>query len=500
MKHFRILALFLALVTLLSVFAACEKKPDETTAQTTEEKREEHTSDPNKVLDVEKKNYDADFFLTNCDDVNPMRYYWADPKKTETDPMYEAVYSRQQKLQDHLGVTITVSDAGGFMEYANDFKTAVKTSSDSVHTLLTHVSSGVPSLVSEGYLQDFGNMPGIDLYADHWNSNFMDSLAITTDNGDAYYLGFSNFNILYTHVVAFNKKMMEDKAAGALTKSVYQMVTDYEWTVDAMLTLAQLVSEDPSNDGKTTDDTFGLTGQQWVPWIGLMHASGINYVERDAESGEYRIAMMNENYKERTNTLVTKLKDFSNSKYGFFVFKTSQPVDVQLTSGRTLMQLASTNNLVSFLDSDITFGVLPYPAFDTNQKYYRSLQWGGYLTIPATLSAQIRTMVGESLEVLSFYSDDVMYTFYEKMLGKQAADVPDDTKMLDIIWDSVCTDFGQTYTDICSGTLYIFPEVTWPGDGGSELSSTVSGSMEKSGNKAIRRFMNQVEDAIESQK
>ena len=504
MKHFRILALILALVTLLSVFAACEKKPAETTAEqtTAAESKEETTADPEKVLDVEKKNYDADYFLSNCDDVNPMRYYWADPKKTETDPMYEAVYSRQQKLQDHLGVTITVSDAGGFMEYASLFKTAVKTNSDSVHTLLTHVSSGVPSLVSEGYLQDFGQLPGIDLYADHWNSDFMDSLAISTDNGDYYYLGFSNFNILYTFVVAFNKQMMEDKAASVLPKSVYQMVTDYEWTVDQMLSLAQLVSEDPSNDGKTTDDTFGLTGQQWVPWIGLMHASGINYVERDAESGEYRIAMMNDAYKERTNTLVSKLKEFSNSKYGFFEFPKGGTIvgcQVPLTSGRTLMQLASTNDLVYFLDSDITFGVLPYPTFDTNQKYYRSLQWGGYLTIPSSISSQARTMVGESLEVLSFYSDDVMFTFYEKMLGKQAADVPDDTKMLDIIWDSVCTDFGQTYSDICGGTLYIFPSVTWPGDGGKELSSTVSGSMEKSGNKAIRKYINAIEKSIANQ-
>ena len=319
---------------------------------------EEETFDENVLETGDIGNYQSDFFLSNCDDVNPMRYYWADPSRPELDQVYEAVYARQQKLQDHLGVTITVSDAGGFMEYVSNFKTAVKTNSDSVHTLLTHVSTGVPSLVSEGYLQDIGSMPGIDLNQDYWNREFMDELSFEGASKTYYFLGFSDFNILYTHVIAFNKQMMSQATNGVYDKSVYQMVIDYEWTLDRMLDIAQLVSIDPTGDGKTTDDTYGLTGQQWVPWIGLMHASGINYVEKDPSSGDYKIAMMNEMNREKTSMIVAKLKEFSASKYGYFVFKTSAPVDVQLTSGRALMQLASTYNLVGFLDSDITFGVL----------------------------------------------------------------------------------------------------------------------------------------------
>ena len=78
------------------------------------------------------------------------------------------------------------------------------------------------------------------------------------------------------------------------------------------------------------------------------------------------------------------------------------------------------------------------------------------------------------------------------MLGKQIADAPEDSEMLEIVWDSVCTDFGQTFSDICGGTLYIFPYVTWPGDEGKELASTVTGSMEKSSNKSIRKFITNV--------
>ena len=64
-------------------------------------------------------------------------------------------------------------------------------------------------------------------------------------------------------------------------------------------------------------------------------------------------------------------------------------------------------------------------------------------------------MVGDTLEMLSFYSENVNAAFYEKLLGKQVSDMSDDARMLKIVWDGVGTDFGQTYywaflkTDIC---------------------------------------------------
>ncbi len=459
---------------------------------------EEDTYDEN-VLG-EPKNYDDEFYLSILPDVNPMNYYWADPEKTNSSMMYEALYARQQKVYEQLGVEIYASSAGNHMTYLEPFKNAVKTMDGSRDTLISHVHTGVPHLVSEMYLRDFGQMPGIDLNADYWNLDFMDSLSIPTSSGDYYFLGFSDFNILYTHVVAFNKTMMEQKTSGILEKSVYQLVDDYEWTLDQMLSLAQLVSEDPSNDGKTTDDTYGLTGQQWVPWIGLLHASNINYVEIN-ETGKYGVSLMNETYKEKSSNLVTKLRDFSASQYGYFTFPTpgtsGVPAPIKLTTGRALMQLTSTHELVAFLDSDITFGVLPYPMYDRDQKDvgYRSLQWGGYLCIPAYL--RNKDMVGDTLEALAYYSEDVHTAFYDRLLGRQISDMPDDARMLEIVWDSVCTDFGQTYSEICEGILYVLPRVTWTGEGGQELASTVTGKMENSVNKSINKFMKIVEKNLD---
>ncbi len=58
------------------------------------------------------------------------------------------------------------------------------------------------------------------------------------------------------------------------------------------------------------------------------------------------------------------------------------------------------------------------------------------------------TMIGETLEMLSYYSEEVNIAFYEKMLGKQVAEAPQDRKMLDIVWDSVCSELALTYYSI----------------------------------------------------
>ena len=479
-KHFKPIALVLALLMILACFASCVQLEDEALEGPGGGDQAEKVPES-----VEKKDYGSQFFLSVLTDVNPLKYYWVE--KSEGDAMSEAIYARQEKVYNYLGVEIVATSAGRHNTYVDPFRDAVLKRDGSVDCLISHVQTGVAGFVKDMYLRDFNELPGVDLNQDYWNADFMDMLAID----GSYYLGFSNFNILYTYVIAFNKDML-DQYAGSMEKSLYQMVEDYEWTLDEMLSLAQLVSIDKTGNGKTDDDVYGLTGQQWVPWTNFFHASNINLVEMN-ESGKYEIAFMNSVNAEKTNILVKKLKDFVNSEYSYLDFKSTSDPSVPITSGRTLMQLASTYWLEGYLKYDVDFGVVPYPMFDTNQKNvgYRSLQWGGYLCVPSYVDNE--TKVGETLEVLSFYSDDVMITFYEKMLGKQVADVPEDAKMLDeYIWETVTSDFGQTYGDAADKVLYFLPYVTRDtADGGQEMASYYK-SFANNTNKSIEKFVREV--------
>ena len=473
-KSLRLLTLILAMAMLLSLLAACDKannttdEEDNTNAETVDEF----------FPDVSKKNYDTDFFITNQTDCNPMKYYWVE--ESSGDAMSEALYLRQEQVRKHLGVTITATLASGHTTYHTDFQTAVKNKDDSVQLLISHVHSGIESLISGGYLADFNEFDAINLDADYWNSEFMEGVAID----DLMFLGNSNFNILYTYVIAFNKTML-DQQEDALDEPIYDLVTDYRWTLDQMISLAELVSIDKTADGKTDDDTFGLTGIQWVPFVGFLNASNIQLVDV-AEDGNYKIAFYNELNKAKTTDLIVKLSNLAKADYAWFRYRIEDTPEIPLYTGRALMELRATNSLPTLCDYDVEFGVLPYPMYDEAQASvgYRHLQWGGYLCIPSYTANP--DMVGETLEMISYYSTNVNITYYQKLLGKQVADVPEDREMLDMIWDSVVSDFGQTYTTTAGNVLYMVPELTHMAD--PNIASYVGGK-ESSANKTIRKFL-----------
>ena len=479
-KRWRLLSLLLSICLVLSsmaILASCDGKEETTSVasggdETTEAKEEVHP-------EIGKKNYDDEFYLHILPDVNPVGYYWVEESKN--DIMSDAVYSRQEKVRQHIGVEIVGTATGNFSEYIEPFKTAVKNKDGSVDTLISHVHTGIDGLVGENYLTDFNDVPGVELSADYWNQEFMEDISLN----DHMYLGFNNFNILYTYVVAFNKGML-DKYDDSFEESVYDMVNNYHWTLDKMISIASLVYIDKSNDGKTADDTFGISAYHWVPFCGFLHSSNINLVEVDSQ-GYYKVSVYNDVNREKTVALIDKIKALTLTDYAWF--KGSSET-ISLGSNRVLFNLTATISLTSLLDSDVEFGVLPYPMWDESQKDvgYRSLQWGGYLCIPSyTRDIQ---MIGETIELLAFYSDDVADAYYQKLLGKQVADSPQDKQMLELIWDSVCSDFGQTYYSVVVDTslLYMVPILTKE-DTTQNIASFMA-KVDKMADKKFKQFIN----------
>ena len=126
----------------------------------------------------------------------------------------------------------------------------------------------------------------------------MDALSVA----DHYFLGFSDFNILYTYVITFNKEMLNTLNLvnqGYTEENLYKYVNEGKWTIDKFIELTKLGVHYNAAGQKI----YGVSGQQWVPWIGFMQASDINLVEQN-ERGQYEISFMNEENQERTSNLV----------------------------------------------------------------------------------------------------------------------------------------------------------------------------------------------------
>ncbi len=494
-----LLALTLILTMTLPLFAACGEKEqgtetdtkaeqttmEEVTPESTGESLTEEETVPFPY--IEEKDYGKDFVMwfSIAKDGDSIDYYWVEENKVGGNAMSEAVYARQEQVRAYLGVEIYAkSEVGDSQVLLEPFRTAVKNKDNSVQMFRTSVFGGLPSLVSEGYFTAYEDMPEIDMYAPYWSTSVMEELAIEGKT----YLGQSRFNILQTYVVAYNKDMMA-KYADVMEGTVYDMVDSYEWTLDKMISLAKLVYIDNTGDGKTKDDSFGLSANTNKSSIGFLHASDINVVEQN-EQGKYELTLYNGLNAERTVSIIERLQELQASDYAWMKDAwADEGANIYLHTGRVLMSWEATTDLDKLTSYELSFGVLPYPMYDEAQKDvgYRHLQWGGYIAIPAYL--EDRQMVGETVEMLSYYSTAVNEVYYEKMLGKQVADMPEDARMLDLVWNTVCSDFCQTYCELGSTSgkqlLYI---VSGTLNGNAESVATIVARYENSFMKALEKF------------
>ena len=484
-KSTRILLLILATLMALSCFVACgTTKPEEET----QAKQDATGSITETVVETEAELIHPTIQKTDYADTCFMHVFerpgllWVEESKG--DVFTEALFDRQQKLYEYLGVELIAIQTRPLKEYDDDFTTAVKNRDGSVDVLVCSAYGSISDFIIDGYLRDYNDFSQIDLSADYWKTDYMEDVML----GDSIYLGYSNFNIFNTHVVTYNKTMLE-KYSDSLDESLYDSVRNYRWTLDKMISLANLVYIDKTSDGKTEDDTFGITGHQWIPFIGFLHACDIPLVEQD-DSGAYKVSVYNSTYQDKTTTLVDKLYNLAKSDSAWFRYRIEDTPMIPLTSGRALMTVYSTNGLVGYLDYELDFGVLPYPMFDENQKDvgYRSFNYDGYITFPSYMRNE--DMSVETIEILSFFSDPVQIAYYEKQIGKQASDTPDDREMFQIVWDGICTDFGLAFSYISPAldtNLYMLPDLTHANTE-KKIASHVK-SYEATANKAIDKWM-----------
>lgn len=103
-------------------------------------------------------------------------------------------------------------------------------------------------------------------------------------------------------------------------------------------------------------------------------------------------------------------------------------------------------------------------------------------------------LVGETLEMLAYYSENVKITYYEKVLGKRIADMPDDADMLNLVWNGISTDVGQTFYNLGgdeTGVCYTIPQLMHP-NSKNNLASYLT-SKERPINNGFKDFLSNID-------
>ena len=434
MKMKKSLSLLLVLCMLASAvlgMASC--------GEVVENPSNENTDPPasgQEVVSEADTSYDPDIPVTNYDcEFNVViggtfdsKYYFLE--QGEGDVMSDAVYERQVKINDHLGVEFFHQNGGGWIEYAATIQRGVMSGSDDYQMVMTHVYQGVTTLITDNSLYDMSELPDVNLEAPWWHADLMEEIKI----GDRYLLGYNDFCLSQVNVIAFNKKLREDFRL----ENPYDLVRNKQWTLEKFISLASQVSINEGDPSWGTEDTYGLTGWGWVPLIDFVTSSNLKIVNRDGD-GNFYVAY--EDNSEKMLALIDTITSMYNadwSKLWPSVFDASETVN--MVTGHTLFNFVNSLALIPMKGEGVDFGILPYPMYDLKQENYRTLNWNGLMGVPASIKNP--EMVGSVLELLNYYSEPVKDAFYENLLGSKVAQSPDDVDMLDIIWETVVTDVG----------------------------------------------------------
>ena len=445
----RLLCLALAMLMLCACFVSCgedETVGDDTVQETVVEAPVEGLPAPSSV------NIAGEFNI-----LVSGNYAWNDfaTVEGERDTVQEAIYRRNELLKQDYGVEVITDDVikfgstngsgTGYQKLYNEY-----VAGESTYDAASVGTYDVASLAYTGLLWDLNSVPYIDLTKDYWDQQANEDLAVL---GKMYYtngdIGVVNNKV--THAILFNKNMVDDYGMA----DPYELVRNNNWTLETFSGLVKQVGEDKNLDGVYNEnDMYGLL--TWNDPMVAVLASSDAKIAGVNDAGEIELTL----YNERTVTLYDKFTDLVfdsqhvyNYQYDSVTGKaTSSSVwntnrDNIFNESRAVFYLNTVATIERHRDSDVEFGVLPYPKLDATQEEYGhsvSAYHSQFICIP--LMAKNVTKSGIVLEYLAAKGQEIVRpAYYDITLNGKSVRDEESSEMLDIIFASRVYDIGAYY-------------------------------------------------------
>ena len=454
---------------LASVILACaaltscsEKAADETTADTTptaanaetaaDTETETETEEPDRFAGV---NYGGKKFtvytsVDTNDSTNGDAFIRGTGEYTG-EAINDAVYDRNNKVMDLLGITLDFVEANyDYNAAANQIKVQIQAGDPAWNTVVNDIRA-LASLSSGGFIANIYNNDILDMEKNYWYADSMRDLMFLDGGmyllvGDYFTDALSSCHTLYANEEILNNVYGDENY-------VNKMVFDGTWTIDKMTKIIGENYTDTDGDGKKSNgDTYGYSCVgMWGPAIPMLVGQDISFVNKTADSVEF--AFNNEHS-------ITALDNLHSLFYSDGTISSIGDI----TSLRTFftnkqclfMGYNRLGDLSRFREVEFPIGVLPYPKFDENQEnYITTLHDTSEIgAIPSTVVGDELNFVLTCLEVLGREtSKSVMPAFYEDGLKVKYADGQDDAKMVDLIHDSISSPFAVAYDNTLGNFL-----------------------------------------------
>ncbi len=451
-KWSRLLTLALALIMVLSCFAlvGCQsdtpKDPEDPVDPVDPvdpedpEDPEDPDTDGDYLLSIPKQNYRKTFtFLTDVGDAQVHELYFASEDDAIGNTVDTAIYYRNERVAEHLGVTFESITAPGRWadrgSYINRIAQSFASGDQDFQLAQLYMAFASDGAI-QGYYYDVNAIDAIDIdspwYVQSWLENSLindHSYMILSD------LSYSMWKGMYA--LCFNKQLADEIG---ISKEIYALAEDGDLTLDYILAKAELVGEEDGNDVWDQNDTYGLyvtthTARAMLTFFDIP-VTVLN------DDDEYEICL----YNERTETIYGNL--FSAIHDNDFVYIPETATDgavgrAMFMEDRVLFLPVTLGYTQELRDMTGSFGILPFPKYDADQQEYNSHAQDNFnvFMIPSqTTDPEFCGTVVDALSAESKYS--VIPAFYETVLKGRTTKDEESLVMLDIIRDNLAFDFA----------------------------------------------------------
>lgn len=455
----RKLSLILAVLMLGMTFCACSNDTSKE-GQTTTASAGNDTNAPveGDTTGAEEENTDplpADLrfdgetvrFLTRDHD-------WSDDEISVDDingeVVNDAVYKRNQTVEDRLGITITNFKTGGTDQYAisNLIKTLVLAGTDEYDIFNNSVYSTI-MYTGDNLFLNLYDFEYLNLENPWWSQGFNSEASI----GNAQYFCTGDLSLSLkrmTFVTFFNQKVFDNYDVG----NIYDVVREGKWTLEYQGTLAAGMYQDLNgNQEADIDDAFGFMTNGDQIGVDAYWSSCELPILKKTSDNTYEYAVDTE----RMSKAVTAINQLIWENEGSWSVpkgggdKEQDTIAQKFAAGNVGMvtlRLIEAEGAYLRGMSD-AYGIVPIPKLDESQEAYYSYahdQFNAYGTL-LTIPEKHYDVVGATLEWMGYESmRSVMPAYYEIALKTKYASDAESGEMLDLIFENFKVDAGVLYT------------------------------------------------------
>ncbi len=373
-------------------------------------------------------------------------------EQTTGDLVSDALYNRNRKVEERLGVKLDFHGIPGNSSQANNYVAHVANaiqSNSGDFDMCAAYSMTIASAAQQGYLLNLLDLPYLNFEMPWWPERLTKEAVI---NDKLFFAsGDISANVIYMmYACFFNRDLIE--AYGL--EDPQELALQDKWTFAKFFEMTKGVYKDLNGNGqRDADDQYAYRtpkSPHTDPWL---YNAGVSVIERNADGdlvlspdflGEKTIGiveMLNNQLWNSTDcaymagTDATTLEPFANNAVMFCFDRVRQ-------------------SLTYFANTTVDYGVVPCPVISADQDFVTVI--GNPFTLyalpidcrdPEMLSAVMECYASESYR-------QVTPALFEITFKVKYSDSEINGQMFDIIRESVTFDLGRLYFKVCGALGY----------------------------------------------